>query len=40
VALADALPEGTQVVTDGAAYLRDGDVVRVADAATRAERAP
>lgn len=40
VVLADALPEGTQVVTDGAAYLRDGDVVRVADAATRAERAP
>jgi len=29
VALGDVLPDGTQVVTDGAAYLRDGETVRV-----------
>lgn len=28
-ALATALPSGTRVVTDGAAYLRDGDLIRV-----------
>jgi RND family efflux transporter MFP subunit len=27
--LAESLPEGTQVVTDGAPYLRDGEAVRV-----------
>ena len=29
VALSETLPEGTQVVTDGAAYLRDGETVQV-----------
>lgn len=29
VALGEALPAGTQVVTDGAAYLRDGEAVQV-----------
>lgn len=36
-ALAKPLPPGTQLVTEGAAYLRDGERVRVATAATEAQ---
>jgi RND family efflux transporter MFP subunit len=40
VALADSLPAGSQVVTEGAAYVRDGDSVAVVESERRGHEHP